>query len=216
MSPAHAAPHAVTEVKICGITSVDDALMAVDAGASALGVNFIPTSVRVVSTALAREIARAVGTRALVVGVVANLDVATMRALRDAAEIGCLQLHGSETEADVGTLLPHAYKAIRVGDAADVERARAFPGDYILVDAKVPGTLGGTGATFDWALVTELARARRLTLAGGLTPDNVAAAVKAVRPYCVDVASGVELAGGRPGQKDPARVARFIAEARGA
>ena len=205
--------HLGVHVKICGVTSVEDAVMAVDLGASAVGVNLIPGSVRVVDVKAARAIARAVGGRALVVGVVADLDVDAMRALRDAAELGCLQLHGSEAAGVLAALLPHAYKAFRIGSAADVAMADAYPGDHLLVDAKVPGTLGGTGTTFDWALVVALAARRKVTLAGGLTPDNVAAAVRATRPYCVDVASGVERAGD-PRSKDAAKVRAFIENAR--
>jgi phosphoribosylanthranilate isomerase len=200
-------------VKICGITSVDDALTAVDAGASAIGLNFIASSPRRVDVGRAREIARAVGDRALVVGVVADLSVDEMRALKVDAELGCLQLHGDEAPEALLALLPHAYKAVRIADASDVTRAARFGGEHLLADAKVTGMLGGTGVTFDWSLVASIARARKLTLAGGLTPDNVADAVRAVRPYCVDVASGVELA---PGVKDAARVRMFIARAQSA
>jgi phosphoribosylanthranilate isomerase len=200
-------------VKICGVTSVEDALLAVDLGASAVGVNLIPTSVRVVDVATARAIARAVGRRALVVGVVADLDVDAMRALRDVAVLGCLQLHGSEPASALAPLLPHAYKAFRIGSAADVAIAEAYPGDHLLVDAKVPGALGGTGTTFDWALVVALAARRKMTLAGGLRPENVAAAVRATRPYCVDVASGVEREGD-PRAKDAAKVRAFIESVR--
>jgi phosphoribosylanthranilate isomerase len=133
-----------------------------------------------------------------------------MRALVTDAELGCLQLHGSEPPEVLTPLLPHAYKAVRIATAADVEHARRFGGDYILADAKVVGALGGTGETFDWSLVKTLARERRLTLAGGLRPENVAQAVREVEPWCVDVASGVEH---EPGIKDHEAVRRFIAEA---
>jgi phosphoribosylanthranilate isomerase len=201
----------VTHVKICGVTSVEDALLCVEAGASAIGLNFVPSSPRRVSVERARTIARAVVGRTLVVGVVADLEVPEMRALLKSAEVECLQLHGEETPATVATMLPHAYKAIRVGSAADVEQARTYRGDYLLADARVAGTLGGSGKTFDWSLVAGLARERKLTLAGGLTPANVAEAIRAVAPYCVDVASGVESA---PGVKDPAKVRAFIEAAR--
>ena len=197
----------MTRVKICGVTSADEARDSVDAGADSVGVNFVASSVRRVDVETARAIVRAVGTRTLVVGVVAGMTVAAMRALRDATGVGCLQLHGDETVDDVAALLPHAYKAVRVEGAADVLRARAMPGDYVLVDAKVEGALGGTGHAFDWSLVVELAKTRKLVLAGGLTPANVAGAIERVRPWCVDVASGVESA---PGKKDPARVRAFI------
>jgi phosphoribosylanthranilate isomerase len=201
----------VTRVKICGVTSVDDARASIDAGADSLGVNFVST-VRRVDVETARAIVRAVGGQTLVVGVVAGMTVPEMRALREATGIGCLQLHGDETEGDVAGLLPHAYKAVRVEAAGDVARARTMPGDYVLVDAKVDGLLGGTGHAFDWSLVVDLARTRKLVLAGGLTPANVARAIRTVGPWCVDVASGVETTVAR---KDPAKLRAFIDAVRG-
>ena len=201
-------------VKICGVRTVDDALAAVEAGATAVGLNFVPSSPRFVDIATARAISRAlVRTKALVVGVVANLDVEEMRALVTSAELGCLQLHGDETAADVEALLPHAYKAMPIANDDDVHAARAMPGDYLLVDAKVDGALGGSGETFEWSLVRLLATERRLTLAGGLNAGNVAEAVRVVRPWCVDVASGVESA---PGVKDYARMRAFVDAVRSA
>jgi phosphoribosylanthranilate isomerase len=199
-------------VKICGVTRAADAIACADLGASAIGLNFVPTSPRKVTLERAREIIAALrGSAVLVVGVVADLDVETMRALVRDAELGCLQLHGDEAPETLAALLPHAYKAVRVATAEDVVSARRFSGDHILVDAKVSGTLGGTGATFDWSLVKELARERKLTLAGGLHPGNVARAVREIEPFCVDVASGVESA---PGIKDLGAVRDFIALAR--
>jgi phosphoribosylanthranilate isomerase len=203
----------VTRVKICGVTTVEQAVACVEAGADSVGVNVVGSSVRRVHVAMAGAIVRAIGPRALVVGVVAGMSLEAMRAFRDDVGVGCLQLHGDETANDVLALLPHAYKAVRVDTADDVARARAMPGEYVLVDAKVPGLLGGSGHAFDWSLVIELAAARRLVLAGGLTPANVARAIETVRPWCVDVASGVESA---PGVKDLARVRDFIAAARSA
>ena len=207
----------MVHVKICGVTTAADAVASVALGASAIGLNFVPSSPRCVDVATARAIARAVharapaGTKVIVVGVVADLGIDAMQALLREAELDCLQLHGDEPDEVLVALLPHAYKAVRVANADDAARARAVPGDYVLVDAKVDGALGGTGTTFDWTLVEELARTRRLTLAGGLHPGNVERAVRAVQPYCVDVASGVESA---PGVKDPALVAAFIEAAR--
>jgi phosphoribosylanthranilate isomerase len=201
----------MVHVKICGVRTPGDATWAVSAGASAIGLNFVGESPRLVDAARAREIGRAIRavmeTRVIVVGIVADMTVPSMRALIAEAELDCLQLHGDEPPETVSALLPHAYKAIRVATAADAERARGYPGEHILVDAKVEGALGGTGATFDWNLVRSLARDRKLTLAGGLHAGNVAAAVRAVRPYCVDVASGVERA---PGEKDPEKVRAFV------
>jgi phosphoribosylanthranilate isomerase len=202
----------VTRIKICGVTSVEQARACVEAGADSVGVNFVASSVRRVDAETATAIVRAVGASALVVAVVAGMSVPAMRALREATGVGCLQLHGDESAEDVAALLPHAYKAVRVATAADVAIARSMPGDYVLVDAKVEGSLGGTGHAFDWSLVTALSSARRLVLAGGLTPENVARAVEAVRPWCVDVASGVESA---PGIKDLAKVRAFVTAVRG-
>jgi phosphoribosylanthranilate isomerase len=200
-------------VKVCGVTTIDDALACADAGVSAIGLNFVPSSPRRVDAATARAISRALRGRALVVGVVAGLPLDQLRALATEAELGCLQLHGDEPSEIVQALLPHAYKAVRVGSPADVARARSYPGEHLLVDARVEGVLGGTGKTLDWSLVAELARERKLTLAGGLGPHNVADAVRAVRPYCVDVASGVEIS---PGIKDLAKVRALVSAARAA
>ncbi len=203
----------MTRIKICGVTSPEQALACVEAGADSVGVNFVPTSVRRVDVPTAAAIARAVGAKALVVAVVAGMTVDAMRGLREATGAGCLQLHGDEGPDDVAALLPHAYKAVRVATPGDVESAGAMPGEYVLVDAKVEGALGGTGHAFDWSLVVDLAARRRLVLAGGLTAGNVTRAIEMVRPWCVDVASGVESA---PGVKDPARVRAFVEAVRAA
>ena len=203
----------MTRIKVCGVTSVDDARACVEAGADSLGVNFVASSVRRVDVERATAIVRAVGSSALVVAVVAGMTVPAMRALRDATSVGCLQLHGDEGAGDVAALLPHAYKAVRVATRDDVERAGSMPGDYVLVDAKVEGALGGTGHAFDWSLVVDLAARRRLVLAGGLTAENVTRAIETVRPWCVDVASGVESA---PGVKDPVKVRAFVDAVRAA
>lgn len=210
----------MVHVKICGVRTAAEATACVQLGASAIGVNFVPASPRCVDVDTARAIARAVHalpshapeeTKVLVVGVVADLTLEAMRALLRDAELDCLQLHGDESNETLAALLPHAYKAARIANVADVARARAVPGGYLLVDARVEGALGGTGTAFDWSLVAELARERRLTLAGGLHPGNVERAVRELRPYCVDVASGVESA---PGVKDLSRVEAFVAAAR--
>jgi phosphoribosylanthranilate isomerase len=204
----------MARVKICGLRSVEDAVGCVGLGASAIGVNFVASSPRRVDVGQARAIARAVraeGGHAIVVGVVGDMTVDAMKALVREAELDCLQLHGDEPPEALAPLLPRAYKAVRVAGPEDVARARAYPGEHLLADAKVEGALGGTGRTFDWSLVRDLARERRLTLAGGLRPDNVADAIRAVDPWCVDVASGVERA---PGDKDLDAVRAFVEAAR--
>ena len=207
----------MVHVKICGVRTAEDARACVELGASSIGVNFVPASPRCVDVETARAIARAAhdaNAKVIVVGVVADLDArrdARARSRRRARLPPAPRRRAATTT--LAALLPHAYKAMRIASAADVERARAYPGEYLLVDAKVEGVLGGSGTTFDWALVKDLARERRLTLAGGLDPDNVERAVREVRPYCVDVASGVERAGA-PGEKDLAKVRAFIEAAR--
>jgi phosphoribosylanthranilate isomerase len=200
-----------TRVKVCGVTTVEQAVACVDLGVDAVGVNFVASSPRRVDERLARAVVEAVGQRALVVAVVAGMTVDAMRALVLQTGVGCLQLHGDESATEVGALLPHAYKAVRVASTEDVSLAEAMPGDYLMVDARVAGALGGTGHAFDWSLVVGLARRRKLVLAGGLTPENVRSAVELVRPWCVDVASGVESA---PGVKDLGRVRAFVEAAR--
>jgi phosphoribosylanthranilate isomerase len=199
-------------IKICGVTSTDDARRAVEAGADAVGVNLVPSSKRFVDEGTAYAIVDAVGGNAQVVAVVADRAPDELRALADRLELRSLQLHGNEGPELVTALAPLAYQAVRIASPEDVVRARTFAGSRLLVDAKVGGALGGTGHTFDWSLVIELARERALVLAGGLTAENVAAAVEQVRPYGVDTASGVE--GESPRRKDPAKMARFVKEAR--
>lgn len=202
-----------THIKICGLTSTDEAQWCVEAGASSIGLNLVPASPRCIDRAVARAIAHALEGRAESVLVVADLSVEQMRELLDQTGASCVQMHGHEPPDTVAALLPRAYKAVRVATAEDLELADRYPGEYLLVDAKVPGQLGGTGQTVDFNLVAPLARRRRLVLAGGLRPDNVANAVERVRPYCVDVASGVEPVG-EPRRKDRGLVARFVAEVR--
>ena len=174
---------------------------------------FWPRSVRRCEQAVAREIVAALSGQALFVGVF--VDAAQAEIADTIAQVGldCVQLHGDEPPALVARFLPHAYKALRVRGESPLELVRRYPGEHVLLDAYVPGMPGGTGAVFDWSLAREVALERKLTLAGGLTADNVAAAVKAVRPYCVDTASGVESA---PGVKDQHLVRRFVEQARGA
>ncbi|HMI86753.1 MAG TPA: phosphoribosylanthranilate isomerase [Polyangiaceae bacterium] len=196
-------------VKICGITNVEDAELAVENGASAIGLNFVPTSPRLIDVEMARRIVERVGARTLTVVVVADRGAEDLRALLRATGARCLQLCGEESPELVAELLPHAYKSVRIGTAADVTGASLYPGEHLLVDAKVEGKLGGTGKTLDWALVEPLARARNLTLAGGLRPSNVADAIRCVRPFCVDVASGVERDGDAR-RKDPEKLGAFL------
>ncbi len=199
-------------VKVCGITTASDAEACVEAGVDWLGLNFVPSSPRRVDAATARTIRDAVGGRALLVGVVADGTEAALLELVREARLDALQLHGDEPPALVACLAPQAYKAVRIGSAADLEWADTFPG-LLLLDAKVQGALGGTGHKVDWTLASVLARSRAVVLAGGLRPENVAEAVRTVRPWGVDTASGVEAS---PGIKDLDAVRAFVEAARGA
>jgi len=202
----------VTRVKICGVTTAEDVELCVAAGADAIGLNFYARSVRCVDVETARRLVDAIAGRALSVGVFVDASHDEIAAVKASTGIGCVQLHGEEPPELLARLLPHAYKAVRVRDASSLDEARRFGGEHVLLDAYVPGMPGGTGARFDWELAAELAKERRVTLAGGLEPGNVAAAVARVQPYCVDVASGVESA---PGRKHPDKVRAFIAAAKG-
>ncbi len=200
-------------VKICGITNLEDARAVVDAGADAIGLNFVPQSKRFVSPVMARHIVEELEDAVEWVGVVANEEPEHLEELRSSIGLDFLQLHGDEPPKALEPLLPRAFKAVAIASSADVKSARAFGGDRLLVDAKVTGELGGTGQTFDWSLVRGLVEARRVILAGGLTAENVARAVAEVKPWGVDVASGVESS---PGRKDPELVRRFVERARAA
>jgi phosphoribosylanthranilate isomerase len=197
-------------VKVCGVTTPADAEACVALGVDWLGLNFVPSSPRCIDVAAALAIAGAVRGRAELVGVVADRDDAALLELRRAAGLDRLQLHGDEPPEQVRRLAPFAFKALRIGSAADVTAAARYEG-LLLVDSKVAGALGGTGRTVDFALVAPVAHARAILLAGGLGPANVAAAVRAVAPWGVDVASGVERS---PGVKDLDAVAAFVANAR--
>ena len=199
-------------IKICGITNADDALQAIASGADAIGLNFVHSSKRRIDVATGTAIRKAVGDRAEVVGVVADRTVAELRELRRSTGIEWLQLHGNESSEILRAVLPRAYKAVRIATASDVNDTRSVAGERLLVDAKVVGELGGTGQTFEWTLVRELAVARPVIVAGGLTPDNVAEAVRIIGPFGIDVASGVETSD--PRKKDPDRVLAFVRAAR--
>lgn len=192
---------------MCGLTTLDDALQCVDLGVDAIGLNFWGGSPRSIDPRTASKIVRALGDRVQVVGVFVDAELSEIRETQRETGIAWAQLHGDEPPQLVAALLPRAYKAIGVRDGTAIEEARRFPGEHLLLDACVPGLRGGTGRTFDWAIAAEIARERALTLAGGLNPDNVAEAIRVVRPHRVDVASGVESS---PGRKDPELVRAFV------
>ncbi len=204
----------MTLVKVCGITNVEDALAALDAGAEMLGFNFYARSPRYVTPAAARQIIERLPEGVTCVGVFVNEPApADVERIAREARLGAVQLHGDETPEYCQSLRGlTTIKALRVGADYTPKSAAAYDTDAVLLDAYVAGERGGTGHTFDWALAT-LTRERvpRLFLAGGLNPDNVASAVAAVRPYAVDVCSGVETS---PGRKSPELMCRFVEQVR--
>lgn len=202
-------------VKICGVTRAQDAVAAVNAGADWLGLNFYSGSPRYVEPARAAVIASAARKNkpgVAIVGVFVNAPVEEMQAVADSLALDYIQLHGNESVETCAVFGDKAIKAFRLTSEEDVEAATNFPCLTILVDAP-SAAYGGSGRLGDWSLAANLAkRSARLMLAGGLNPDNVAAAVSAVLPFAVDVASGVESA---PGEKDPEKMRRFVLAARG-
>ena len=205
----------MTKIKFCGITRLDDAELAVSAGAWAIGLIFWPHSPRRCDPGAAVDIAAAVKRRAEVVGVFVNATLDHVAQTADGVGLTMMQLHGEEGPAYCGEAARRTgckvIKAARVRGRADVQALVPFHTDYHLLDSYTAEVPGGTGETFSW----EMARAHRgripVILSGGLTPDNVADAIAAVHPYAVDVASGVEL---RPGRKDPEKLAAFAAAVR--
>ena len=202
----------MTEVKICGLKSVDDALHCVAVGADAIGLNFWRPSPRCVDRATARAIVEAVGDRVQTVGVFVDHSTSEITEIMEETGIAWAQLQGQEAPSEVEALLPNAFKAIGVKDDRAIALARSYPGPHLLLDASVRGLPGGTGRTFDWSIAAEVAKERLLTLAGGLNPANVQRAIETVNPFRVDVASGVESA---PGHKDLALIEAFVASAKG-
>lgn len=200
------------KVKICGITHIEDALHAADCGADALGFVFYGKSPRCISPELGREIVAALPPFITAVGLFVNEELEKVRAIAHFCGLGSVQLHGDEPPE--GCSLPpyRTIKALRVKGEETLENLSSWPVSALLLDAWVPDTYGGTGHRFDWQLAARAAREHRIILAGGLTPENVREAVRTVRPYAVDVSSGVETA---PGRKDPEKVREFIRRAKG-
>ncbi len=199
----------MTKIKICGIRTVDDALAAMDAGADLIGFNFYPKSPRYVDVGICRNITSVLRKMHVkLVGVFVNAPVEEVRATIETCGLSLAQLHGDETPDMLAELDGKAFKAFR--GAADVETDRRMIADgapAFLVDASVKGVYGGTGVKADWSAAAELAKKYPLLLAGGLTPENVAEAVRQVQPWGVDVASGVEAGIGR---KDAAKMRAFV------
>jgi len=202
-------------VKICGITTLEDALVAVENGADILGFNFYPSSPRYISPAAAARINHGLQIRGYqvgTVGVFVNSPPGQVLATLDECGLDTAQLAGDESPQHLAALEERAFKSIRPADldealhmAAEFARPQTAPA--LLLDARVSGQYGGTGQTTDWGMARQLASQYPLLLAGGLTPENLPQALERVCPWGVDVASGVEY---QPGRKDSKKVAEFI------
>jgi phosphoribosylanthranilate isomerase len=191
-------------VKICGITRLEDAEAAVAAGARALGFIFWPESPRFLDPHRARAIVRALPPFVTTVGVFVNQPIAYVNGVAALARLSAVQLHGDETIDEAARVARPVVKAIGVSAATQAGAADAWPARVtMLVDAHDPRRRGGTGRTIDWTVAAAIAARRRTILSGGLTADNVADAVARVRPFGIDISSGVERA---PGIKDHARM----------
>ncbi|GAB6067099.1 phosphoribosylanthranilate isomerase [Methylothermus subterraneus] len=197
-------------VKICGLTRVEDALAAARFGADAIGLVFYPKSPRAVEIEQARQIALALPPFVTAVGLFVDADPVYVEAVLRRVPLGLLQFHGAETEVECARFGRPYLKAIRLREGVDLRREAArFPTACgLLVDAYDPDVPGGTGRRCDWDRIPK-ELGKPLILAGGLDPENVAAAVAKVRPWAVDVSSGVEKA---KGIKDPAKMAAFLRE----
>jgi phosphoribosylanthranilate isomerase len=201
---------AKVKVKLCGITNWTDARRAVEAGAQFLGFNFYRPSPRYIQPAAARRIIRRLPDSIATVGVFVNESEANMLAIARRVGLDYLQLHGDEPPDQVARLrrrIP-VIKAVRVRDSFQPKQLDSIGPVYaILLDGFDAHRHGGTGKTFNWRLARGSIGSRRIFLAGGLTPENVAEAIRVARPYAVDVCSGVEA---RPGRKDPARIVALM------
>ncbi|HUL73010.1 MAG TPA: phosphoribosylanthranilate isomerase [Vicinamibacterales bacterium] len=196
-------------VKICGITRVEDAALAARLGADALGFVFWPESPRAISPAAARLVAAAVPPLVARVGVFVNASPAEVADVARRVGLDAVQLHGDEPAEAYASVPARLIKAVVLHDEGDVDRAAALPPHVTpLVDAADRAQRGGTGRLADWQRAADLARRRPVMLAGGLTAENVADAIRLVRPWAVDVSSGVETT---PGVKNAERLTRFLA-----
>lgn len=205
-----------TRVKICGITNLEDAELAVEFGADELGFNFYEKSPRYISPVKAREFIEKLPSNVCNIGVFVNESIDSVLETAKIAGLDAIQLHGDEDNRfieEVNTMsgLP-VIKAIQVSSDFDPENIKPCSAEAILLDKYSPEQYGGTGETFDWKIAKQISEQFRvLYLAGGLTAENVADAVRIVKPYAVDVASGVESA---PGKKDEQKLYRFITAAK--
>lgn len=198
-------------VKICGVRTVEEARQAAAAGADAIGLNFYRPSPRYLSPADAEAVVAALPPFVTAVGLFVDAPADWVRQVAERCRLGAVQIHGGGPAAGLGRPV---IRALQVGGEASLDVLDRLEGDAVLLDGHTEGLRGGTGRRFDWSLVAEArrrARGRPIILAGGLTPETVAEAVRVAQPDAVDVASGVESA---PGVKDPDKVVRFVRAAK--
>jgi phosphoribosylanthranilate isomerase len=194
----------MTRVKVCGITRLEDALLAAELGATALGFVFWPDSPRFIDATRAAAIAEQVPETVSTVGVFVDQPLADVQHIAAAVGLSSVQLHGRETLEYARGFLQPVIKAVAVAEGFVPESLDAIPGEItVLLDAHDPVRRGGTGRTIDWSVASVAAARRPVFLSGGLTPENVSEAIAQVRPYAVDLSSGVESS---PGVKDPLRL----------
>jgi phosphoribosylanthranilate isomerase len=201
------------KVKVCGITSYEDAVMALDQGVDALGFNFFTRSPRYMRPEDARSVIRRIPPFAITVGLFVNVDEPDQVSIAARiAGVQVLQLHGDETPQYCRALADWPLiKAVRVGENGIPSGLEEYPVQAFLLDARDDVLFGGTGKSFDWSVARDMQRIHPILLAGGLRPDNVREAIRIVAPYGLDVCSGVECA---PGKKDAGKLRQFMDEVR--
>lgn len=202
-----------TQIKICGITNIEDALQAVEAGADALGFVFYEKSPRFVTPHDVQRIIAELPPFVTTVGLFVNEPIPRIRRTMAAARLDVVQLHGDEQPEDCLIEPLRVIKGLRVKDATSLDGVDQYEVSALLLDAWCDEAYGGSGKQFDWQLAKRLTAKQPLILAGGLNPENIVDAVRQVNPYAVDVSSGVEA---KPGKKDHQKVAEFICRVRNA
>lgn len=201
----------MVKVKICGITNKEDALLAVEAGADALGFNFYSKSPRFIESQKAREIIRLLPPFVTTVGIFVNEKISQIQKVLDETGLHLIQLHGDERPEDC---LPWGARAIKAFRGDEIEKISLYPEiSAILLDSPHQGDYGGTGRVFDWVRVEYFKKFWKLIiLSGGLNPDNIHEAIQKAKPYAVDACSQLEIT---PGKKDPVKVKLFVKRAKG-
>lgn len=197
----------MTKIKICGITNLEDAIMAVELGADALGFIFTPKSQRFITADRAEKIISQLPPFIKTVGVFVNQPAEEIKKILKRSKFDLVQLHGNESSTFCNNFNQKILKAIHVKNKNDLFKMTEYKVSAFVLDTKVEGMFGGTGKTFNWDIAIEAKKLGPVILSGGLSPNNVAEAVEKVKPYAVDVATGVEV---QPGIKDPDKLSMFI------